>query len=43
MMVPDGVYALSVGIKTTDDLGADGRVLLDLLTFLVAQLPWLLQ
>jgi hypothetical protein len=41
MMVPDGLDAAFVGLETTDDLGADGRVLLDLLTFLVAQLSWL--
>ncbi|MDF2757802.1 MAG: DNA-binding response regulator, partial [Thermomicrobiales bacterium] len=43
MMVPDGIDAVFVGLETADDVGADGRVLLDLLTFLVAQLPWLFQ
>ena len=43
VMMPDGVDALSVGLETTDNLSADGRVLLDLLTLLDAQLPWLFQ
>ena len=43
MMMPDRVNALFVGLETTDDLSADRRVLLDLLTLLGAQLPWLFQ
>jgi hypothetical protein len=43
VMMPDRVNAESVGLETADDLGADGRVLLNLLSFLVAQLSWLFQ
>ena len=41
VMMPDRVDTEFVGLETTDDLGADGRVLLNLLTFLVTQLRWL--
>src|SRR4051794_523472 len=42
-MVADGFNALLVGLEAADDIGTDARVLLDLPTFLVAQLSWLFQ
>jgi len=43
MMMPDRVNTELVGLETTHDISADRRVLLDLLTFLIAQLSWLFQ